>query len=80
MTVPKPQKPKIIDCRALPPPEPLIKVMQAVEQMQPGDTIKMLHRQKPCLLLPKLEERGLQYELKEFDDGSIELLIWWDEP
>ncbi len=75
-----PQKTTIIDCRELLPPEPLVKVMQAVERMQAGETVKMLHRQKPCVLLPKLDERGLEYKMQEFDDGSIELLIWRDSP
>ncbi len=65
-----------IDCRELLPPEPLIKVLEAVEHMQDNEAILMLHRQKPCLLLPKLEARKLKYQMREFADDSIELLIW----
>ncbi len=65
-----------IDCRELLPPEPLTKVLEAVEQMQDDEAILMLHRYKPRLLLPKLEERRLKYEMQEFADDSIKLLIW----
>ncbi len=65
-----------IDCRELLPPEPLTKVLEAVEQMQADEAILMIHRHKPCLLLPKLTARKLKYEMQEFADGSIKLLIW----
>jgi len=65
-----------IDCRELIPPEPLIKVMKSVEDMKDDEAILMLHRHNPCHLFPKLEERGLKSEMKEFEDGSVEILIW----
>jgi len=65
-----------IDCRELLPPEPLIKVMQSVENLKNGEAILMLHRHNPCSLFPKLEERGIKSDLKEFEDGSVEILIW----
>ncbi len=65
-----------IDCRELLPPEPLVKVMTSVEHLKNDEAILMLHRHNPCSLFPKLEERGLKSELKEFEDGSVEILIW----
>jgi len=68
-----------IDCRELLPPEPLIKVMQSVENMKDDEAILMLHRHNPCSLIPKLEGRGLKSEIKEFEDGSVEILIWKED-
>ncbi len=65
-----------VDCRELEPPEPMVRVLEAVESMADGEAVLMLHRQKPCLLLPRLDEMGLEYELAEKEDGSVELLIW----
>ena len=65
-----------VDCRELLPPEPMVKVMQSVENMKDDEAILMLHRHNPCSLIPKLEERGLKSEIKEFEDGSVEILIW----
>lgn len=65
-----------IDCRELLPPEPLIKVMQSVEYLKDDEAILMLHRHEPCGLFPKLKERNLKSDMKEFEDGSVEILIW----
>jgi uncharacterized protein (DUF2249 family) len=65
-----------IDCRELLPPEPLVKVMTSVENLKDDEAILMLHRHNPCSLFPKLEERDLKSEMKEFEDGSVEILIW----
>ncbi|MGK5090981.1 DUF2249 domain-containing protein [Deltaproteobacteria bacterium TL4] len=65
-----------IDCREMLPPEPLVRVLEAVESLKKTQAVLMLHRQYPCLLPPKLDERKLHYELQEFPEGSIKLLIW----
>ena len=65
-----------IDCREMIPPEPLVRVMEAALKLDEKDALLMLHRKRPVLLFPKLDEQGLLYELKEFEDGSIELFIW----
>ncbi len=65
-----------IDCRDLEPPEPFVKVMEAVGRMKDNEALLMLHRHTPRHLFPKLEERGLKYEIKEFEDSSVEILIW----
>ncbi|MBF0238001.1 MAG: DUF2249 domain-containing protein [SAR324 cluster bacterium] len=67
-----------IDCRELLPPEPLVRVLEALNVLEENQTLRMLHRQKPCLLFDKLDERKLRYHLTEFEDGSIELDIWKD--
>jgi len=65
-----------VDCRDLLPPEPMVKVLEAVEKMGRDEAVLMVHRKKPALLLPKLKEKGLDFELTEKDDERIELLIW----
>lgn len=65
-----------VDCRELEPPEPMVKVLEAVEKMGKEEAVLMLHRKKPALLLPRLKEKGLDFELTEKEDESIELLIW----
>ena len=65
-----------VDCRELEPPEPMVKVLEAVEKMGKDEAVLMLHRKKPALLLPRLKEKGLEFKLTEKDDESIELFIW----
>ncbi len=80
------EKPKIaeskiltIDCRELQPPEPLVKVMEAVNKLKSDQAIKMLHRHEPCSLFQKLEQKDLKYQVQKHDDGSVEILIWDDK-
>ena len=65
-----------VDCRELEPPEPMVKVLEAVEKMGKEEAVLMLHRKRPTLLFPRLKEKGLEFELTEKEDESIELLIW----
>ncbi|MBF0288840.1 MAG: DUF2249 domain-containing protein [SAR324 cluster bacterium] len=65
-----------VDCHEMFPPEPMVKVLEAVEAMQPHEAVLMLHRHKPIHLFPKLAERQLEFHVTEHDDESIELLIW----
>lgn len=65
-----------VDCRDLLPPEPMVKVLEAVEKMGRNEAVLMMHRKKPALLLPRLKEKGLDFELTEKDSEGIELLIW----
>lgn len=69
-----------IDCRELVPPGPMIQVLEAVETMKKDEAILMIHRKNPIPLYDRLEERGCHYQLKEFEDGSIQLLIWKKSP
>ena len=68
-----------VDCRELEPPQPLIRVLETIDMMRDDEAVLMLHRQKPCILLPKLEKLGFRYDMTEKGDGSIELLIWREQ-
>jgi len=74
--LPKDYKVITVDCRELAPPEPMIKVLEAVERLGPEEAVLMLHRKRPAPLLSRLEEQGLAYSLKERENGDTELLIW----
>ena len=68
-----------VDCRELEPPEPFVKVLEAIEAMKEDEAVLMIHRKKPRLLFPKLKEKGLSFSMNEASDESIELLIWRDK-
>ncbi len=68
-----------VDCREMFPPEPMVKVLEAVETMASHEAVLMLHRHNPVHLFPKLAERKLEFHLEEHGDDSIELLIWRDD-
>lgn len=66
----------ILDVRELEPPEPLQRVLAAVEKLQPGERIRMLHHREPCLLYPLLDQRGCNYRLAVGNEDYYEILIW----
>ena len=45
-----------LDCSLMEPPEPMLRVLEQLDRLKQGEGIKMLHRMKPRLLFPKLQE------------------------
>lgn len=65
----------LIDARGLEPPEPMEKVLQALAQLRPGQTIQLLLHREPFPLYPILAERGYRHETRMAADGSYVILI-----
>ncbi|MBF0422328.1 MAG: DUF2249 domain-containing protein [Magnetococcales bacterium] len=68
-------KPTVLDVRHLSPPEPMVKILEAVSRLSPGKSLLVIHRRVPHPLYPRLEERGLNVETREHPDGTVELMI-----
>jgi uncharacterized protein (DUF2249 family) len=64
-----------MDVRGLEPPEPLVRILEAVELLQPGDRLEVLHERRPMFLYPQLEARGLVHETDEPSPGLIRIVI-----
>jgi TetR/AcrR family transcriptional regulator len=60
----------IDDLRDLEAPEPMERVLAATAQLAPGGTYAARVPRYPRLLLPRLEERGLLYEVIEEPEGT----------
>lgn len=67
---------QIFDCSSLLPPEPMERILEAVETLGKDQAILMIHRKRPRLLYAKLEERQCGSETKTLEDGSVQVLIW----
>ena len=65
----------VIDCRLLEPPEPMVKVLEAVGTLKDGQKICMIHRKKPVPLFARLHEKNMEFEVTEVED-HVEILIW----
>lgn len=65
-----------IDCRALPPPEPMVKTLEAVESLAPGEVLVSLLPREPRFLFPEIEARGHLWRGGEQPDGSYRIAIW----
>ncbi len=65
----------VLDVRGLEPPEPMVRTLEALAAMPRGKTLVQLNVRVPQLLLPKLEERGFTYEVREQSRDLVRVLI-----
>jgi uncharacterized protein (DUF2249 family) len=73
--MPKPVNEILVDARGLEPPEPMEKVMQTLDLLRPGQTIRMLLHREPFPLYAILAERGYRHDTRMEADGSYVILI-----
>lgn len=55
----------VLDVRGLEPPEPLVRTLEALEQLPPGRRLVQVNVRVPQHLLPMLRERGFDYALEQ---------------
>ena len=67
---------RLLDVSALEPPEPLERVLAALEELGDGEYLHVQHRREPFPLYPLLEERGFAYFARPGRDVPIEVFIW----
>jgi tRNA 2-thiouridine synthesizing protein A len=65
----------ILDVRGLEPPEPLVRILEALERLRPGERLEVLHERRPMFLYPQLDERGFAHETDEPEPGVVRILI-----
>jgi len=73
--MPTPIEDIVVDARGLEPPEPLERVLQALELLRPGQGIRLLLHREPFPLYPLLTERGYGHDTRIEADGSFVILI-----
>ena len=73
--MPSPSDEILIDARWLRPPEPMEMVLQALDQLHPDQSIRMLLHREPFPLYPLLAERGYRHATQMETDGSYVILI-----
>jgi len=56
---------KIIDLRGLEPPEPAVRIVEALKGLEEGESIEAMGDKPFVDIIPKLEEAGYTLELKE---------------
>ncbi len=60
-----------VDARGLEPPQPLVKILEAVATLPAGARLRARTDRRPMHLYSELEERGFVAETKEESDGSF---------
>lgn len=70
-----PEPSRHLDNRELEPPEPLVRTLAAVEELQPGEVLSVLLCREPVFLFPKLGERGHEWQGGFDADGTTYKLL-----
>ncbi|WP_417417964.1 DUF2249 domain-containing protein [Hoeflea sp.] len=65
-----PEPDRHLDNRELEPPEPMVRVLAAIEAMQHGQVLSALLCREPMFLFPELEKRGHQWRGGFEPDGT----------
>lgn len=68
----------VLDVSELEPPEPLVLSLAAIEKLQHGEYLRLLHRRRPCLLYENLQKRGFSSETRAGREVAYEVFIWRD--
>lgn len=64
-----------IDVSELVPPEPMMRILSALEEMEPGKTLLVHHARRPMFLYPQLDDLGYLHETRELGPSEVEVLI-----
>lgn len=64
-----------IDVSQLTPPEPMMRILEALSRLEPGDTLLVRHVQRPLYLYARLDEMGHTHQTWEMGPGHVEILI-----
>ena len=73
-------KTRNLDVRGLEAPEPLERILGALDSLQSDEQLDVIHWREPLLLYPILTERGWQYKTEYNEKTRTYLIcIWKDE-
>lgn len=63
-----------LDNRGLEPPEPMIRILDALEHLGPGEVLEALNERDPVFLYPELQARGASIQAEKVGEG-VRILI-----
>jgi len=69
-----PEPKQSLDNRGLQPPEPMVRILSALEMLAAGEVIEAWNDREPLLLYPELEARGAAIQVRQGTTG-VRLLI-----
>lgn len=70
----------LIDARGLAPPEPLELTIAGLEELLPGQKLRLLIHRDPTMLYSILRDWGYKWHTETSSDGTFDILIWLDQP
>ena len=65
----------ILDNRGLEPPQPMMRTLAALEDLDKGQTLVIINDRRPMFLFEQLDELGYIYLTEQQEDGSYKVTI-----
>ena len=65
----------VLDVRGLEPPEPMVRILERLDTLAPGQRFVVFHERRPMLLYPQLDERGFLHDTEELEPGLVRIVI-----
>jgi uncharacterized protein (DUF2249 family) len=54
----------------------MVRVLEAIETLAPGDRLEVWHDRRPVFLYPQLDARGCRHATDEPEPGLVRIVIW----
>jgi uncharacterized protein (DUF2249 family) len=64
-----------LDNRGLKPPEPMIRILEALDRRGPADRVEALLDRHPAFLFPELEARNARFTCEPNEHGGFTLIV-----
>ncbi|HTY80810.1 MAG TPA: DUF2249 domain-containing protein [Candidatus Bathyarchaeia archaeon] len=64
-----------LDIRGLEPPEPMLRVLERLDTLAPGESVTVLHDRRPVFLYPQLDARGFLHDTEDLERGLVRIVI-----
>lgn len=65
-----------LDVSQMEPPQPMIEILQKVQELGPKDVLEVGHHREPVPLYPQLEEAGFAHAIEKLGEHRFRLRIW----
>lgn len=65
----------MLDNRGLEPPQPMMRTLAALEELDKGQTLVIINDRRPMFLFEQLDEMGYLYLTEQQEDGSYKVTI-----
>ncbi|HCS20262.1 MAG TPA: hypothetical protein DIW47_06820 [Bacteroidetes bacterium] len=65
-----------LDVRTLEMPQPMIRILFALESLPESKALFVHHKRIPVFLLPELKDRNMDYRIKTISEGEVNMLIF----
>lgn len=64
-----------LDNRGLEPPQPMMRTLAALEELEKGQSLVIINDRRPMFLFEQLDEQGYLYLTEQQEDGSYKVTI-----